>query len=72
MLIVTDPPNVSTREIINISREFTEITALSYGARAPLALVAASAMAETHEIESDQATCVANASMRKQNIDCRD
>ena len=39
MLIVTDPPNVSTREIINISREFTEITALSYGARALLELV---------------------------------
>ena len=36
MLIVTDPPNVSTREIIKISREFTEITALSYGARVPL------------------------------------
>ena len=39
MLIVTDPPNVSTREIINISREFTEITALSHGARAPVVLV---------------------------------
>ena len=34
MFIVTDPPNVSTRKVINISREFTEITALSYGARA--------------------------------------
>ena len=39
MLIVTDPPNVSTREIIKISREFTEIMARSYGARAPLELV---------------------------------
>ena len=29
MLIVTEPPNVSTREIIKISREFTEVTALS-------------------------------------------
>ena len=39
MLIVTDPPNMSTREIIKISREFAEITALSCGARAPLELV---------------------------------
>ena len=35
MLIVTEPPDVSTREVINISREFTEVTAPSYGARAP-------------------------------------
>ena len=35
MLIVTEPPNVSTREVIKISREVTEETALSYGARAP-------------------------------------
>ena len=34
MLIVTEPPNVSTREVIKISREFAEGTALSYGARA--------------------------------------
>ena len=39
MLIVTEPPNVSTREVIKISREFTEVTALSYGARAPVELV---------------------------------
>ena len=39
MLIVTEPLNVSTREVINISREFTEVTALSYGARAPVELV---------------------------------
>ena len=36
MLIVTEPPNVSTRETIRISREFKEVTALSYGARAPI------------------------------------
>ena len=39
MLIVTEPPNVSTREVIKISREFTEVTALSYGARAPIELI---------------------------------
>ena len=39
IFIVTEPPNVSTREVINISREFTEVTALSYGARAPIELV---------------------------------
>ena len=39
MLVVTEPPNVSTREIIKISRELTEVTALSYGARAPIELV---------------------------------
>ena len=39
MLIVAHPPNVSTREIIKISLEFTEITALTYEARAPLELV---------------------------------
>ena len=39
MLIVTEPPNVPTREIIKISREFTEVTAVSYGARAPIELV---------------------------------
>ena len=39
MLIVTDPPNVSTHEISKVSREFTEITPLSYSARAPLELV---------------------------------
>ena len=39
LLTVTDPPTVSTREIIKISREFTEITDLSYGARAPLELI---------------------------------
>ena len=36
-MVLRDRPQ-STREIINISREFTEITALSYGARAPLEL----------------------------------
>ena len=40
ILIVTEPPNVSTREVINVSREFTEVTALSYGARALFELVA--------------------------------
>ena len=39
MLIVTEPPNVSTREVIKISREFTEVTARSYGAHAPIELV---------------------------------
>ena len=39
MLIVADPPNVSTCENIKMSREFLEITAMSYGARAPLELV---------------------------------
>ena len=39
VLVVIDPPNVSTREIIKISREFTEITTLSYGARVTLELV---------------------------------
>ena len=39
MLSVTDPPNVSTRKIIKASRAFTEITPLSYSARAPLELV---------------------------------
>ena len=39
MLIVTEPPNVSTREIIKISRAFTEVTALPCGARAPIELV---------------------------------
>ena len=39
MLIVTETPNVSTRKVIKISREFTEVTALSYGARAPVELV---------------------------------
>ena len=29
MLVVTDPPNVSTRAIIKVSREFTEKTPLS-------------------------------------------
>ena len=38
MLIVTEPPNVSAREIIRISRELTEAL-LSYGARAPIELV---------------------------------
>ena len=68
MLIVTEPPNVSTtREVIKISREFTEVTALSCGARAPHEL------AETDEIESDQATatCVAYASTRAQKVVCR-
>ena len=39
MLIVADPSNVSTREVVNISREFTEVTALSNGAHAPIELV---------------------------------
>ena len=39
MLVVTEPPNVSTREVIKISRGFTGVTALSYGARAPIELV---------------------------------
>ena len=39
MLIVTETPNVSTREVIHISREFTDVTALSYGARALVELV---------------------------------
>ena len=39
MLVVTEPPNVSTREVIEISNEFTEVTALSYGARALIELV---------------------------------
>ena len=34
-----DTPTRCPHEIIKISREFTEITALSYGARAPLELV---------------------------------
>ena len=38
MLIVTEPPNVSTREVIKISRVFAEVTALSYGARALIEL----------------------------------
>ena len=29
MLIATEPPSVSTREITKISREFTEVTALN-------------------------------------------
>ena len=39
MPIVTDPPNVSTREIIKVSREFTDLTPLSHSARALLELV---------------------------------
>ena len=38
MLFVTEPPKASTREVIKISREFIEVTALSYGARAPIEL----------------------------------
>ena len=38
MLIVTEPPNVSTREVIKISREFTDVTALSCGTREPIEL----------------------------------
>ena len=73
ILIVREPPNVSTREVIKISREFTEVTALSYGARAPVELVPTSKMTETYEVESDQATatCVAHASTCEQNVDCR-
>ena len=39
MVIVTDPRNVSTREIIKVSRDVTEATPLAYLARAPLELV---------------------------------
>ena len=69
MLIVTDPPNVSTREMIKVSREFTEITPLSLSPRAPLELVLCRVV-KASDIESDQGTCAANAS--KQNVDCRD
>ena len=72
MPIVTEPPSVSTSEVIEISSEFTEVTARSYGARTPIELVPASGMAETYEIESDQATAtrVAYASTCEQNVDC--
>ena len=39
MVILTDPRNVSTREIIKVSRDVTEATPLTYLARAPLELV---------------------------------
>ena len=49
--------------------EFTDLTALSYGARAPLELVPRPRWLK-REVESDQAICVANASTREQNVDC--
>ena len=39
VVIVTDPRNVSTREIIKVSRDITEATLLTHLARAPLELV---------------------------------
>ena len=39
MVILTDPRNVSTREIIKVSRDVTEATPWTYLARAPLELV---------------------------------
>ena len=36
MIIVTDPCNVSTREVIKVSREVPEVTHLTCSARAPL------------------------------------
>ena len=39
MIIVADPRNVSTREIIKVSRDATEATPLTYLARAPVELV---------------------------------
>ena len=72
MLIVTEPPNASTREVIKSSREFTEVAVLSNGARAPVELVPRQGWLK-HEIESDQATatCVAYASTREHNVDSR-
>ena len=39
MIIVTDPCNVSTREVIKVSREVTEATPLMCAAQAPLEMV---------------------------------
>ena len=39
MIIVTDPLNVSTREVITVSREVTEATPLICAAQAPLEMV---------------------------------
>ena len=39
MIIVTDPCNVSTREVIKVSREVTETTPLMCAAQAPLEMV---------------------------------
>ena len=73
ILIVTEPPNVSTREVIKISREFTEATALSFGASAPVELVPRPGWLKNMKSNptATATTCVACASTREQNVDCR-
>ena len=69
MLIVPEPPNVSTREVIKISGEFTEVTALSYGARAPIELVPRQGWLKA--MKSRPTTFpVMPAPRREQNVDC--
>ena len=69
MIIVTDPRNESTREIIKVSRDVTEAAPPSYfGARTHRAGTA-SWLVKTSCIETGQATCVANASARKGTVD---
>ena len=64
MLIVTEPPNVSTHEVIKISREFTEVTALSHGAHAPIELVPRQGWLKQMKSNPSKPT-------REQNVDCR-
>ena len=73
MVVVTDPRNESTSEIIKVSHSITETTPLTHLVRAPLELVPRTCWSEhSVGIETDQAICVANASTREEAVDCRD
>ena len=62
MLIVTDPPIVSTREIIKKNHLCHTQRVHRVGTK----------LVKAFDIEYDQATCAGSASTRKQNVDCRD
>ena len=63
IIIVTDPRNESTLEIIKVTRDVTEATPLSYQARAPT-----SWLDQASCIEADEVTGVANATTTEEIV----